>query len=39
MLYRSLYKALLDNGKTVTKTQEEIAEEFNEKTKNITMKM
>lgn len=36
MLYRSLYKALLDNGKTVTKTQEEIAEEFNEKTKNIT---
>jgi hypothetical protein len=36
MLYRSLYKALLDNGKTVTKTQEEVAEEFSEKTKNIT---
>ena len=28
MLYRSLYKALLSNGKTVTKTKEETAREF-----------
>jgi hypothetical protein len=36
MLYRSLYKALLSNGKTVTKTQEEITDEFNKKNNTIT---
>jgi len=36
MLYRSLYKALLNNGKTVTKTKEEIAAELSKKTGSIT---
>jgi hypothetical protein len=35
MLYRSLYKVLLDNGKAVTQTKEEIAEEFRKKTGHI----